>query len=405
MRIRLAFAKTLLVGFVCQIATTVSAAEPAALRIELTGSAAVVFEVARKPCPVFTQPDINPRAFRDAVGRTHVFALDQDNRPLTGRSILSLEPSCRSALSSAENADPAAFDGRRYITATWTIDGKNVAALVHNEYHADAHPGRCRTTNALACWSNTILAAQSSDGGANFLPASPLVVASAPFRQDVDQTRHRGFFNPSNMFAGPGGVYVFTSTTGWSGQEAGACLLRNADPFNPAGWRGWNGRAFAARWSDPYRQTPRADACQPLKPFGYPVASVVRHRATGLFVAIWEQPKLSDPTPFGDFPIAGIYLATSRNLIDWSEPSVVVPTAVVHQPCGLHNENRGGTILAYPALLDDHADGRNYDDVGDDAWLFVTRIALDGCNPGARRVLVRQAVRIVPDEARKRPLR
>ncbi len=342
-----------------------AAAEPAALRIDLAGNPTTLFDVAKKSCGDFTQPDINPRAFRNAAGETRVFALDQDNRPLVGQSLLALEPSCRSALSSGENADPAAFDGRRYITSTWTTDGKNVAALVHNEYHADAHPGRCRTPDGLACWYNTILAVRSSDGGMTFAPASPLVVASAPFRQDSDQTRHRGFFNPSNMFAGPGGVYTFTSTTGWSVQDAGACLLRNRDPLDPAGWRGWDGQRFAARWSDPYRQTPHADPCRPIKPFGYPVASVVRHRGSGLYLAIWEQPKLAAPSAFGDFPVAGIYLATSRNLIDWSDPSLVVPTAVVHQPCGLRDENRGGVILAYPALLGDKAVGRNYDDVSD----------------------------------------
>ncbi len=71
-------------------------------------------------------------------------------------------------------------------------------------------------------------------------------------------------------------------------------------------------------------------------------------------------------------------------------------TAIVHQPCGLREENRGGSILSYPSLLDDKAVGRNYDNVGDKAWLFFTRIALDGCNPGARRTLMRQLVRIAP---------
>ena len=382
-----------------------AAAEPAALRIELAGKPTQIFDVARKSCRDFTQPDINPRAIRVASGETRVFALDQDNRPFVGQSLLTLEPSCRSALSSGENADPAAYDGRRYIASTWTTDGTAVAALVHNEYHADAHPGRCRTADGLACWYNTILAVRSTDGGASFAPALPLVVASVPFRQDADQTRHRGFFNPSNMFAGPGGVYTFASTTGWAGQDAGACLLYNRDPLDPAGWRGWNGRSFAARWTNPYRQQARADACQPIKPFGYPVASVVRHRGTGLYLAIWEQPKLAAPSPFGDFPVAGIYLATSRNLVDWSDPSLVVPAAVVHQPCGLHDENRGGVILAYPSLLDDKAVGRNYDDVGDRAWLFVTRIALDGCNPGTKRVLVRQPVTITREETRKLPVR
>lgn len=369
-------------------------AAPAELNIEIAGPPAAIFDVSKNACGVFTMPDINARAFRDDQGRTHLFALDQENRSFVGPTLSEVAPTCESSLPSGEKADPATFDGRRYITSTWTSDGRAIAALVHDEYHAETHPGRCATSNALACWYNTIIAARSSDGGAHFEPASPLVVAAAPFRQDVDQTRHRGFFNPSNMFAGPGGVYVFTSTTGWPGQDAGACLLRNPDPLEPAGWRGFDGTGFFARWSNPYRSSRGADPCQPIKPFGYPVGAVVRHRPSGLYLAIWEQPKIEGRTPFGVFPVAGFYLATSRDLIAWSDPSLFLPTPIVHQPCGLHEENRDGVTLAYPSLLDEKAQGRNYDNVGNSAWLYVTRIAMDGCNPGARRVLMRRAVRI-----------
>ena len=374
---------------------TAAHASPAALSIDITGKPEILFEVAKKPCGDFTQPDINPRAFREDKNNTRLFALDQDNRSFLGPSLSSVTPTCRSSLASGENADPAAFDGRRYITSTWTFDGRAAAALVHDEYHAEAHADRCKTSDGLSCWYNAIIAVRSDDGGQKFAPASPLVVAAAPFRQEFDQTRHRGFFNPSNMFAGPGGVYVFASTTGWKGQDAGACLFRNPNPLDSAGWRAWDGRAFAAHWSNPYGAPPiRKDTCQPIKPFGYPVSSVVRHRASGLYLAIWEQPKLEGPTPFGVFPAAGFYLATSRNLLDWSEPSIFLPTPIVHQPCGLHDDNRDRAVLAYPALLDERAQGRNYDDVGDTAWLYYTQIGMDGCNAGARRVLMRREVRI-----------
>lgn len=385
---------------VCLLSAGPAGAAPAELSVTIAGQPVSLFEVAKRPCGVFTMPDINARAFRDDKGQTRLFTLDQENRSFVGPSLLDATPTCVSSLPSGEKADPAAFDGRRYITSTWTFDGRAVAALVHNEYHAETHPGRCTTTNAMACWYNAIIAVRSNDGGARFAPASPLVVAAPPFRQDFDQTRHRGFFNPSNMFAGPGGVYVFTSTTGWPGQKPGACLLRNPDPLDSAGWRGYDGEGFFARWSDPYGSSRRADPCQPVKPFGFPVAAVARHRPTGLFLAIWEQPAIEGRTPFGVFPAAGFYLATSRDLIEWSDPALFLKTAIVHQPCGLRDENRGGSILSYPSLLDDKAQGRNYDNVGDAAYLYFTRIGLDGCNPGARRVLMRQPVVIGPPGSR-----
>jgi hypothetical protein len=373
----------------------VARAAPPALTIDLSGRPEPIFAVAQNPCADYTQPDIHARAFRNAAGKTVMFGLDQSNRPFVGASLGTAKLDCRSALSSGENADPAAFDGRRYLAATWTNDGTHVAGLVHDEYHADTHPGRCAGKGELACWYNAIIAVRSGDGGMNFAPASPLVVAAPPFKQDVDQTRHRGFFNPSNMFAGPGGVYIFAATTGWDRQTPGACLLRNADPLNSAGWRGWNGHSFATRWSNPYATAhPDIASCQPIKPFGLPVASVVRHRPSGLYLAIWEQMKVAAADWTEEFSVAGFYLATSRDLRNWSEPRLFLPTQTVHQPCGAHDENKDGSILAYPSLLDENAKGRNYDDVGDSAWLYVTRIALDGCNPATRRVLVRQKILI-----------
>ncbi len=394
-------ARGAVVAFACLAAGNAGAA-PAALRIDLTGRAEVVFDTARNPCPGFAMPDINPRAFRDASGQTILFALDQSNQPLAGPSLGQAKPTCRSALPSGENANPATFDGRRYLTSAWTSDGRAVAGLVHDEYHAETHPGRCASKASLACWYNAVIAVRSGDGGQTFAPASPLVVAAPPFRQDFDQTRHRGFFNPSNMFNGPGGIYAFASTTGWDGQSAGACLLRNPDPRDPAGWRGWDGRGFNVRWSDPYAggKPVATPPCVPVRPFGFPVGSVVRHRSSGLYVGLWEQPKIEGETPFGVFPVAGFYIATSRDLLQWSDPTLVLPAAVIHQACGPHGENKNGVTLAYPALLDQEATGRNYDNVGDVAWLYFTQIKMEGCDAGARRMLMRRPIAIKRDAGR-----
>ncbi len=53
----------------------------------------------------------------------------------------------------------------------------------------------------------------------------------------------------------------------------------------------------------------------------------------------------------------------------------------------------GPAISAYPALLDWHAQGRNFDDVGDDPELFFTSIDVKNCQTGAR-LLLRQSVHL-----------
>ncbi len=362
-----------------------------ALSVVAEGRATRVFDTAVDKCAEVDMPDTNARAFRAADGSVVMFALHFEARPLRGPDLLHLKVDCHVSLHSQENADPAVYDGRRYLTSTWTADGVHVAALIHDEYHADQHKGRCLFDTDLACWWNSVLSFRSDNAGADFAPSKPLVVAAAPFRQDVGQGRHRGFFSPSNMFSSAGYVYAFVSTTGWEGQDYGACLIRNPNPLDSSGWRGFDGHAFTVRWRDPYAQNKSyaQPTCRPLAPFGFPVGSVVRHRGDRNWIAVWEAPRIE-----GRFPTAGFYYATSGDLMGWSQPALLAATPTMHQPCGANESNRDGAVNAYPALLDDKAQGRNFDDVGDEAWLFYARVKNNGCTPGAERVLLRQRVRI-----------
>ena len=387
-RASLAAVAALLIG-----ATSASAQQAPTLRLSLDARAEIVYDAARDKCEPVDVPDVNARAYRARDGGVVMFALHFQARTLRGPDLLHLKIDCHVALESHEIADPAKYDGRRYVTSTWTSDGVNVAALIHNEYHADQHPGVCLFKSDIECWWNSVLAFTSHDGGANFAPSKPLIVASAPFTQDIGQGRHRGFFNPSNMFAMNGYVYALTSTTGWEGQTPGACLIRNRDPMNSAGWRGWDGADFTVTWSDPYAAggVRLQGACAPLAPFGFPVGSVVRHRGSGDFIALWEAPRIE-----GKFPTTGFYYATSRDLTHWSLPALLYATQISYEPCGAGQINRDGWIAAYPSLLDADAHGRNFDDVGDSPWIFFSRIRNVGCNPAGQRYLMRQKVSVSP---------
>ncbi len=386
------FRRTLVVALaLLSTATPLRAQSLPALKLTLEGRAEKVFDTATDKCAPVDMPDVNPRAYRAADGAIVMFALHYEARALRGPDFAHLKIDCRVALHSTQDPDPATYDGRRYLTSTWTSDGRRVAALIHDEYHADHHPGRCLFQGDLPCWWNTVLSFRSDDGGANFLASKPLVVAAAPFRQDVGQGRHRGFFSPSNMVGKDGYVYAFVSTTGWEGQHFGACLIRNRDPLDSAGWRGWDGRNFAVRWRDPYASKASYDQaiCQPLEPFGFPVGAVLRHRGSGNWIALWEAPRVE-----GKFPTSGFYYATSRNLTDWSLPALLAAAPTMHQPCGAGDSNRDGAVLSYPSLLDESAQGRNFDNAGDTPSLFYARVKNNGCIPGAERVLMRQKVRI-----------
>ena len=359
--------------------------DPPLAAVTVVGAPVSVFSAKRDACDGDDVPDAPVRAFRDADGQIVMFGLHTKNRRLRGPDIAGLKIDCVPTLPSGGSPDPAAYDDASWIAATWTTDGRRVAALVHHEFQANTHPGRCTRKEYLACWYNTVVAAASSDGGRSFERAAPPpVVAAAPFRQEVGQGRHRGFFNPSNIFGSAGHRYFFSSTTGWTGQEGGACLFRSADPGNPESWRAFDGSGFAARFPDPYRADASGKPCRTIPPFPAPVGSVVRHRPTGAWLAVFQASKGKD------FPEAGFYTTSSRDLLNWDKPRLLLAGQTLYDdPC-----TSGGRLIAYPVFLDPAAEGRNFDDVGEAAELFYASLRVEGCQVTSDRDLLRRRVSI-----------
>jgi hypothetical protein len=389
--LREAVSSGLVLACICLAPFDRADAAESGLHISLQGKPELVYDPKRDACTPNDIPDVNARAFRAADGTVTLTALHFINRALRGPDLDHLKIDCDVVLNSKQSPDPAEYDGRRFITSLWSSDGTHVAALVHNEYHADHFAGRCAFRDDLPCWYNTILSFHSDDSGRSFSKSNPLVVATAPFRQEVEQGRHRGFFNPSNIFADGAYKYAFISTTGWNGQSSGACLFRNSDPLNSSGWRAFDGKAFSIRYADPYMSKKGAPPpCAAIAPFGFPVGAIVRHRASGTFIAVWEAPKNDS-----DRPADGFYTSTSRNLVDWTGPRLLVAgRTMMAGACAADGSGRDGSVIAYPSILDTKAEGRNFDNVGGDAWLYYTAIQVEGCTPGAKRLLLRQKISI-----------
>ncbi|KAB1076016.1 hypothetical protein [Methylobacterium planeticum] len=371
-----------------------AAPEPPLSSLTLVGPPTPIFRASRDACDGADVPDASARAFREPGGAVALFGMHYRNRALRGPDLDHLRLDCAIVLESGEKSDPALYDDRSWITATWTEDGRAVAALLHHEYQANEHPGRCRAKTYMACWYNTLTAAASADGGRSFTRASPpAVMAAAPFRQEVDQGRHRGFFNPSNIVAQGRYRYVLASTTGWerpgSDQAGGVCLFRTETPADPTSWRAWTGTGFTAAFPDPYRAgAPRPATCKPVAPFPTPVGAVVRHRGSGAFIAVFMA-KAADA-----FPQPGFYWTSSRDLLTWDTPRLLLAGPTLYDdPCGA-----AGGLIAYPSLLDPAAEGRNFDDVGDRALLTYVTLRNEGCDITSDRDLVRRplAIRVWP---------
>jgi hypothetical protein len=385
---RRALFRTIIIAGTALASMMAAPAQPApdpSRQVSVAGPFQTMFDWKSQRCEQWDVPDAPARAFRDAGGQIVLFASDDKNRSFTGRSLLQLRHGCGKALDSRADPDPAAYAGSSFITATWTEDGRHVAALVHDEYHADRYPGRCRFATTMACWYNAIVAAGSSDGGRSFTTAlRPILVAGATFRQDVDQGRHRGFFNPSNIVRMAGAYYFMANTTGGGAQRPGVCLFRSANPLNPTSWRGLTAGGYRYRATNPYRPDSRRTGvlpCQPIAVGGAP-GSISYHRSSGRFLSVMQATKAPDAAS------GAIRYSWSTDLVHWSPAMTLLRLPILgSQSCG------DKARYAYPSLIDDDG-GRNFDSIGANPWLFLTRMVVSGCHETVERDLIRIRLRI-----------
>ena len=357
------------------------------LHVSLVGAPQVMFTPSQG-CDGDDVPDAPARVFRAQHGSLVMFGLHDTNRAFRGPDLDHMKLDCGVVLASPGNANPAAYDDHSWITALFTRDGTHVSALIHHEYHGNEHKGACAFTSMMACWYNTILEAQSSDAGRHFTHQADAVVAAVPFRADVDQGRHRGFFNPSNIVPWHGSFYFMASTTGWAGQKGGVCLFRSRTPEKPGSWRGWDGHGFNANFPDPYRHKVSLLAhCEVIAPFPAPVGALVRLRGSHEFLAIFMAKRDNIM-----FPVSGFYYAWGQDLTHWSAPRLLLAGATYYDdPCAA-----GDHVIAYPSLLDPQAKSRIFADSGLSPWLYYTSAKVKNCQITGARDLLRVKLAVQP---------
>lgn len=373
-------------------ASFAAAAESPRCRLELAPGAQeeTVFDWSKERCQEWHIPDAPLRAFRDDKGEVVAFASHHRNRALIGDRLDQIKTTCTISFEAKNSADPSQYSDMSWIAATWTRNGRDVYALMHDEYHADQHPGACRFKAGMACWYNVVTAARSQDGGASFKADDPPTVVAAPtFKQDVDQGRHRGFFNPSNIVEKDGAWYALIATTGGGGQKGGTCLYRTTDIADPKAWRAFDGQDFTVRAVDPYREdTSQAKPCQPLKVLPTVVGSVTRHEASGLWLAIFHL----GPDPKQDIAGGRVAYSWSKDLMKWSP----LQTLLTHPT--MWSKDCGDSVrYSYGAIADPASPSRNFETTGDEPYLFMTKMHVANCKMGPQRDLVRIKVRIVKE--------
>jgi hypothetical protein len=373
-----------LAGLVALLVDQTSTLSPG---VRITGPERIVFDWDHDACEAEDIPDAPLRAFRDYRGLVQGFASMYINRRFEGKSLDDLRHPCAVAMRSGLSASPATFDDREWIGGLYTLDGKTVHTLVHDEYQGHTHPGMCRSGMYHPCWYNSVTYASSKDGGRTFSHTAPptQLVAALPYRYEPDKGPF-GLFAPSNIVKGPDGAYyAFIRAERYGEQPPGACLLRTSDLSNPRSWRAWDGDSFSVSFANPYvgHVDPAQHVCEPVAPERI---SGMTHSLT--YNTYLKRYVLAGPAAgYGRKARWGFFFSTSTDLRNWSPRQLITEVELQWTyRCGDKDP------LMYPSFLDPKSSSRNFETVGKHAFLYYTRIHMHDCKQTLDRDLLRVPV-------------
>jgi hypothetical protein len=357
--------------------------------VQIQGPEETMFSWNRDRCDDSDFPDLAARAYRNADNGVQLISAHFVNRRFVGPALDDLAHPCRVVMTSGFDADPAKFNDREWLAAPYTLDGRTVYSLVHNEYQGQQHPGRCPSGEYFQCWYNAITLAVSHDGGATFRDARPPprhLVASVPYRYVPDGGAY-GLFSPSNIIRKDDGFYyALMATRQYRRQAFGSCLMRTQQLDDPGSWRAWDGSDFSIALTSPYAPNSSQRVCTPVSPnqIGGMHESLTYNTYLGKHVLVGMS---QDVVP-GRGLTSGIYYSVSENLTDWSRRKLIAQA--VH-PSGYACGDRNPIL--YPSLIDDQSDSRNFETTGQRPFMYFTRFHYRDCVQTANRDLVRVRVR------------
>jgi hypothetical protein len=355
----------------------------------VTGPPQTVFDWSSEACAPDELPDLPVRAFRDYRGMVNLILPHFNSWLLTGPDLDHLRNTCRVAMGSSLDPNPADFNQKEWIASLYTSDGRKVAALVHEEYHGTLR-GSCVYTDPTSCWYNAVTYAASLDGGRSFqqppVPGQLIAASSYRYRPGVDPA---GVFSPSNIVRGAedGLDYAMVVSRMPTGQT-GTCLIRTANPFDPSAWRAWDGAGFALRFLDPYRTVGAGPSCTPV---ATPQIAVMHESLTyntylGRYLLVGLA---SAPRPGTGKLVTGIYFSISSDLVHWSPRRLLMaaPTLQTFR-CG------GPNPIAYPSLIDPTSASRTFATTDRRPYLYYTRFNYDRCRQNLNRDLLRVPIEL-----------
>jgi hypothetical protein len=365
--------------------------------IEPAGGEQMLFDWTTDRCESDDIPDLPARAFRDYTGKTEFLTTHWVNHRNVGFDLNKVKHDCSRMIQSHQNANPSAYDDVQWVASPYTLDGKNVFALMHTEYRGWTHPDQCDPNlqgfELLACAYYAIAFSRSTDGGKTFTrrPAPADLAATTPYRY-VASSGQAGPIQPSNIVYRPDGFYyAMFGMNPYGDQPRGTCLMRTRMLADPTSWRAWDGSGFSVRFIDPYVETsepPQAHICQPVSPENLSEqmsASLTYNTYFGKYMVAGGG---FGPDPQSGAQIQGFWYSLSDDLIHWDSPHLLMEGQLLFtHECGQPDP------LQYPSILDPTSPERNYGTTGQRIYLYYTRMHMyyypGGCSLSDDRDLLR----------------
>ncbi len=355
--------------------------------LKVVGPAEMVYNKSAEGCDETDIPDIPARAFRDDKERVQLIASHHVSRRNIGPSLNQVKHDCHVAMHSRQNGDPSKYEDEEWLHSFYTENGRQIFALIHNEYQGHAHECQCPSETYESCWFNSVTWAVSNDSGEsyNHPPGPQHLVATIPYRYERDIGHPVGIFTPSNIVKKDGYYYVIVNGAAYKDVPDGAGLLRTNNLADPKSWRAWDGKGFNVRFANPYQEN----------------ASVAKNYYHSLELDI-EVNSLTYNTYLNRYLIigsgtAGIYYSVSSNLIDWTKPKLIKKEINIKQW-----KSGNPDPVEYPSALDPNSTSRNFDTTGKRYYIYFERFNWNRYPHDDQKVdLMRFPVEITEGSAKK----
>lgn len=318
------------------------------------------------------KPDSIAVAFRDDKDLVQLISSNYHNRRFVGAELGDVKIQCPIVFESNADPDYANHDYHGWIHSVYTEDGKTIYALVHNEYWGhEVYPDACEK-DYKKCWANSVTWVYSTDGGATYQlpPPDERVVAAVGEKYRVALGKPYGFINPTNIIRDGDFLYSIIHSWNSAGQTGGSYLIRKHIDAPWFMWDIWNGEKHGFKNIRELMQKGKTVG-RPL-PIGSPelpvnIYSISRHEPSGLFVGLLPSTHRSRKFPEND----GYYITTSPDLIHWSSPTQIVQANYMSR---FLKDLYPQTYFHLGSLIDPSSTARLFDTIGNQPYLYTTRI-------------------------------